>query len=110
VLTLDRVLDLADRHQRDALRDVAAYASAIGEPVAFLVRRGPAGLAFEAVALGSARTCAVVDEEGGLRYVAGARVRDPWQRATRPGAAAGAHTGSRRVAERALEAAARPRS
>ena len=110
MLTHERALELAERHQRDALRDVAAYTSAIGEPVAFLVRRGPAGLAFEAVALGSARTCAIVDEEGGLRYIAGGRVRDPWQRAARQDAAAGAHAGPRRVAEHALTATARPRS
>lgn len=109
VLTPDHALDLAGRHQRAALREATAFAHGLGQGVAFLCRRGPAGTEFEAVALESARTCAVVGADGRLRYVAGARPRDPWERTVHSSAATTTRTGPRRVAERALAAAARPR-
>jgi hypothetical protein len=101
VLTADHAVALASRHQRRALRDAAAFATTVGEPVGFLWRRGPEGPEFEAVALGSARTCAIVGTDGGLRYVAGGRPRDSRRRK----AARAERTGPRRAAERALAAA-----
>jgi hypothetical protein len=108
VLTPAHALALAGRHQHAALRDAAAFATAMGQSVAFLCRRGPEGVEFEAVALDSARTCAIVDAEGRLRYVA-AGPRDPWERAARASAATTTRTGPSRIAEQALAAAARPR-
>jgi hypothetical protein len=101
VLTVDHALAIAARHQREGLRDAAAFGSSLGETVGFLCRRGPEGTEFEAVALGSARTCAIVDADGHLRYVAGGRPRDAFRRA----AARAQRTGARRAAERALAAA-----
>jgi hypothetical protein len=109
VLTSDDAIALAARHQRQALRDVAAFADALGEPVGFLHRRRATGTEFEAVALDSARTCAVVGADGTLRYVAGGVPRDPSRPVGRRAPARGPHTGVRRVAERALAATARPR-
>jgi hypothetical protein len=109
VLTTDRAIDLAGRHQRAALREAAAFAASLGESAAFLCRRGPEGPEFEAVALDSARTYAVVDADGRLRHVAGGRRRDPGRAAARSGARTAARTGARRIAEQALAAAARPR-
>jgi hypothetical protein len=108
VLTPDHAIALAPRHQRQAIRDAAAFADALGEPVGFLCRRAADGTEFEAVALDSARTCAIVAADGGLHYVAGGAPRDAWRRDV-PGAAAAERRGARRVAERALAAAARPR-
>src|SRR4051794_41961970 len=70
MLTAARALELAGRHQARALRDAAGHATALGEPVGFLRRPVAGGAVFEAVALDSARTCAVVDEHGALRFVA----------------------------------------
>jgi hypothetical protein len=105
VLTATRALEVAARHQRRALVDAAEYATALGEPVAFLRRAVPGGAVFEAVALDSARTCAVVDARGELSLVSGPRRAQPERRAaTRPrfSAIIGA-------ADAALAAAARSR-
>jgi hypothetical protein len=103
MLTATRALDLAARHQLRALRDATEYATALGEPVGFLQRRVAGGTVFEAVALGSARTCATVDEHGVLRFVAGERPGD----ALRRSAPVRFRAGVRRAAEAALVAAAR---
>jgi len=105
VLTPDHAIALAARHQRQALRDAAAFAATLGESVGFLCRRVATGTEFEAIALGSARTCAVVAADGDLRYVAGGLPRDPWWRAARPAPAGTERTGVRVAAERALAAA-----
>src|SRR3954469_19998311 len=105
MLTAARALELAGRHQARALRDAADHAAALGEPVGFLRRPVAGGAVFEAVALDSARPCAVIDEHGALRFVAGERPAADFRRpvpARRFGASA------RRTAERALVAAARP--
>jgi len=101
MLTADHAVALAPRHQRRALRDAAAFATTVGGAVGFLCRLSPEGPEFEAVALGSARTCAVVGADGGLRYVAGGLPRDSRRRM----AATVERTGPRRAAERALAAA-----
>src|SRR5690242_16799211 len=103
MLTVTRALEVAARHQRQALVDAAAHAGALGEPVGFLRRAVSGGAVFEAVALESARTCAVVDARGELRLVAGERRR-------RPGNAAAPRfsTSVVRAAESALVASARP--
>jgi hypothetical protein len=101
VLTADDAIALASRHQRQALRDAAAFATTMGEGVGFLCRRGPEGAEFEVVALSLARTCAIVDADGRLRYVASGPLRD----AGRHAAASAERTGARRAAERALAAA-----
>jgi hypothetical protein len=106
MLTASRALELAARHQLRAVRDATEYATALGEPVAFLRRRVPGGTVFEAVALDSARTCAIVDEHGALRFVAGER---PGPAARRP-APVRLRAGLRRAAEAALVGAARPRA
>jgi hypothetical protein len=105
MLTATRALELADRHQLRAVRDAAEYAAALGEPVGFLHRCVTGGTVFEAVALDSARTCAVIDEHGALRYVTGDR---PGAAFRRP-APSRFRAGIRRTAEAALVAAARPR-
>jgi hypothetical protein len=105
VLTTDHAIALAARHQRRALRDAAAFATTLGESVGFLCRRGPEGHEFEAIAMESARTCAIVDADGNLRYVASGLPRGPVPRA----AATAERSGVRRTAERALAAAARGR-
>jgi hypothetical protein len=105
MLSTTRALEVADRHQLRALRDVAEYAAALGEPVGFLHRAVAGGTVFEAVALDSARTCAVVDERGALRFVAGERPGDAARRPPAPRF----HAGTRRAAEAALVATARPR-
>jgi hypothetical protein len=105
MLTATRALELAGRHQLRAVRDAAEYAAALGEPVGFLHRRVAAGTIFEAVALDSARTCAVVDERGALRFVTGDR---PGAAFRRP-APSRFRAGVRRTAEATLVAAARPR-
>jgi hypothetical protein len=105
VLTATRALELAGRHQAGAVRDAADYAATLGEPVGFLRRPVAGGAVFEAVALDSARTCAVVDEHGALRFVAGERPAE----ALRHPAPARFRAGVRRAAEAALVSAARPR-
>jgi hypothetical protein len=81
MLTPSQALAGAYPHQKRALRHAAEYATVLGEPVGFLRRPVAGGAVFEAVALGSARTCAVVDEDGALRFVAAPRHDDPWARA-----------------------------
>jgi hypothetical protein len=105
MLNATRALELAGRHQRGAVREAADYAAALGEPVGFLRRAVPGGAVFEAVALDSARTCAVIDEHGTLRLVAGERPGEVLRRPATPRFRAGAQ----RAAEAALVAAARPR-
>jgi hypothetical protein len=109
MLTAPQALELADRRQRRAVLDAAHFAESLGEPVRFLHRRAPGGGAvFEAVALESARTCAIVDELGELRYVTGQDRRDPWDHAGVSAATPRLHTARRRAAQRALRTAARP--
>ena len=103
MLNATRALELAAGHQRRALRDAAAHAAALGEPVGFLCRPAAAGTTFEAVALESARTCAVVDARGALRFIGGPAARGPVS-PPRYGA------GVRRAAAAALVTAARPRA
>jgi hypothetical protein len=105
MIPASKALELAARHQLRAVRDATEYAAALGEPVGFLHRRVAGGAVFEAVALDSARTCAVVDEHGTLRFVAGERPADAFRRAAPPRF----RSGGRRAAEAALVAAARPR-
>jgi hypothetical protein len=107
MLTATRALEVAARHQRRALIEAAEYATALGEPVGFLRRHGPGGAEFEAVALESARTCAVVDARGELRRVAVERPRPEPHR--RPVPAPRFSASVSRAAERALVACARPR-
>jgi hypothetical protein len=107
VLTETDALKVAERHQHRAVRDAAEFAALLGEPVGFLVRTAPGGTVFEAIALGSARTCAFVDEHGTLRRHAGAPRGSTWDREPSPAPRFPAAT--RRAAERALTLAARPR-
>ena len=107
MLTATRALEVAARHQRAALVGAAEYATALGEAVGFLRRTVPGGAVFEAVALDSARTCALVDSRGALRLVAGER--RPSEPHHRPVPAARFSTSVSRAAERALVACARPR-
>lgn len=102
MLTATRALEVAPRHQRRALIDATEYASALGEPVGFVRRAFAGGAVFEAVALDSARTCAVVDAHGALRLVEGGRRPAPRPLPTRFPASV------RRAAEAALIASARP--
>jgi len=107
MLTADHATQLAGRRQRRAVREAAGFAAALGEPVGFLRRAVPGGAVFEAVALDSARTCAIVDEHGTLRLVPPARVRE----APDHGDATPTprfRAGTRLAAERALQIAARP--
>jgi hypothetical protein len=104
MLTATRALELAGHHQLRAVRDAADYAAALGEPVGFLQRRVAGGTVFEAVALDSARTCAVIDERGALRFVTGERPGAAFRRPAPPRF----RTAIRRAAEAALVAAARP--
>jgi hypothetical protein len=118
MITADHAIEVAHRRQRRALREAAGFAAVLGEPVGFLRRTVAGGTVFEAVALESARTCAVVDERGTLRLAPPAPAREPWEYAgpLDPEAAAGdplrpavaSRFGSRAAAERALVAAARP--
>ncbi|MEA2384699.1 MAG: hypothetical protein QOH72_4670 [Solirubrobacteraceae bacterium] len=105
MLTATKALELAGRHQLRAVRDAAGYAASLGEPVGFLQRRVAGGMIFEAVALDSARTCAVIDEHGGLGFVTGERPGGAFRRP----APARFRASIRRTAEAALVAAARPR-
>ncbi|MEY2534416.1 MAG: hypothetical protein QOF29_2326 [bacterium] len=68
MLTLDQALEIADRRQRNGLREAVGFGHALGEPVGFLRRSAARGIAFEAVALDSARTCARVDPRGDLHF------------------------------------------
>ena len=111
MLTTDHATQLAGRRQRRAVREAAGFAAALGEPVGFLRRAVPGGAVFEAVALDSARTCAIVDEHGTLRLVPPARVReapDHGDATPAPTSTPRFRAGTRRAAERALQIAARP--
>ena len=103
MLTATRALELAARHQRRALVDAASYAGALGEPVGFLRRAVAGGAVFEAIALDSARTCAIVDARGELRLVEGER------RPQRPVVPPRFSATVSRAAHAALVACARPR-
>jgi hypothetical protein len=107
MLTATRALEVAARHQRGALIQAAEYAAALGEPVGFLRRTVPGGAVFEAVALDSARTYAVVDGRGELRLVTGDKRPSELHRPPVPPARFSASVP--RAAERALVACARPR-
>ena len=106
MLTPTKAFEVAARHQRRALIDATAHAAALGEPVGFLRRPVAGGAVFEAVALDSARTCAVVDERGALSFVAGERPADALGR---PATGSRFRAGVARAAEAALVATARPR-
>ena len=118
MLSADHAIALAGRRQRRALREAAGFAAVLGEPVGFLRRVVPGGTVFEAIALDSARTCAIVDERGALRLAPAAVVREPRAPAgaldphDMPEAApvSGSRFGvaARRAAERTLVTAARP--
>jgi hypothetical protein len=113
MLDADHAIALAGRRQRRAVREAAGFAATLGETVGFLRRTVPGGTIFEAVALESARTCAIVDEHGMLRLAPPATSREPSGPADgvgRPYAPATPRfsASARRAAERAL-AAARPR-
>jgi hypothetical protein len=109
MLTADHAIELAGRRQRRAVREAAGFAAVLGEPVGFLRRAVPGGAVFEAVALDSARTCAVVDEHGTLRLAPPALTRDPWEHGdAMPAPTPRFRAGPRRDAERALQMAARP--
>jgi hypothetical protein len=108
MLTPDQAIVLADRHQQRAVREAAGLADALGQRVGFVRRAVPGGATFEAVALDAARTCAIVDEHGALRFVAPAR-RGGADRPT-PAPAGRLDARTREAAERALRAAARPRA
>jgi hypothetical protein len=105
MLTTARALEVAGRHQRAALLDACAYAASLGERVGFLRRAVAGGAHFEAIALDSARACAVVDVHGDLRYLSGERAGETFRRPAPPRFRA--HT--QRRAEAALVAVARPR-
>jgi hypothetical protein len=106
MLTTTRALEIAARHQRRALISAAEYATALGEPVGFLRRPVPGGAVFEAVALDSARTCAVVDARGELQLVEGERRPAPPRLRAVPTRFS---TSVARAADAALAAYARPR-
>src|SRR4051812_13919529 len=106
MLTSAKALELAGRHQAPALRDAADHAAALGEPVGFLRRPVAGGAVFEAVAPDSARTCAGGGGRGALRLLSRARPAADFRR---PVPVERFRASSRRAAERALIAAARPR-
>ena len=81
VLTTEQALAIADRRQRKSLEEAARFGTAMGSPVRFLVRHTPDGAEFEAVMVGSARTCAAVLHDGQLVWLASRRRRDPWAEA-----------------------------
>ena len=108
MLTPDQAVVLANRRQRRAVLAAAAFARGLGEPVGFLHRPAAGGVVFEAIALDAARTCATVDERGALEFVVGARPRLAAPLA--PPLGARMRNGTRRTAERALVATARPRT
>jgi hypothetical protein len=115
MLTADHAIELAGRGQRRALREAAGFAGLLGEPVGFLRRAVPGGVVFEAVALESARTCAIVDEHGTLRLAPPERSRTrPAERSEGDAVVASAaaaprfRAGVRQAAEHVLRSAARP--
>jgi len=80
----------------------------LGEPVGFLRRAVRGGAVFEAVALDSARICAIVDEHGTLRLAPAGLEHEPWDRARTAASTPRFNASARRAAERALQTAARP--
>ena len=111
MLTADHAIEIAGRRQRRAVREAAGFAAVLGEPVGFLHRTVPGGAVFEAVALGSARTCALIDEHGTLRLAPPAPAREMGARGDATPAPAPTprfRPGARHAAERALQTAARP--
>jgi hypothetical protein len=84
MLSTEQALALADRRQRRALIEADAFATAMGSPVRFICCHRPEGVEFEAVMVGSARTCATVSTRGELSWPASRRPREAW---TRTGAA-----------------------
>ena len=108
MLSADHAIELADRRQRRALREAAGFAALLGEPVGFLRRTVPGGTVFDAVALDSARTCAIVDEHGTLRLAPAGLEHEPWDRARTAASTPRFNASARRAAELALTAAARP--
>jgi hypothetical protein len=105
MLTTARAIERAARPQRAAILDAAAHAAVLGESVGFLCHAVPGGTTFEAVALDSARTCALIDEHGKVEFVSGERPAADFRRPV-PARRFGAR--GRDVAERALVATARP--
>jgi hypothetical protein len=110
MLAAVNAIELADRRQRRALREAAGFAAVLGEPVAFLRRSVPGGVVFEAVALESARTCAIVDEHGALRLAPAAPPAEPRDRPVAAAPVPRFSAMTRRAAERALTATTRPAS
>jgi hypothetical protein len=119
MISADDAIALASRRQRRAVRRAADFAASLGEPVGFVRRAVPGGTVFEAIALDSARACAVVDERGTLCLAPPAPAREPWSSAglddadgetaePRP-AMQRFGASARRAAEDALVSAARPR-
>jgi len=109
MLTADHAIGIAGRRQRRAVREAAGFAAVLGEPVGFLRRAVAGGAIFEAVALDSARTCAVIDEHGTLRLAPPARETSERSDASpAPTPTPRFRAGARHAAERALRTAARP--
>jgi hypothetical protein len=78
MLSTEQALSAADPRQHGALIEADAFAKAMGSPVRFICRRRPPGAEFEAVMIGSARTCATVSARGELTWLASRRPRDAW--------------------------------
>jgi hypothetical protein len=78
MLSTEQALSAADARQHGALIEADAFATAMGSPVRFICRRRPEGPEFEAVMIGSARTCAAVSARGELTWLASRRPRDAW--------------------------------
>jgi hypothetical protein len=78
MLSTEQALAVAGPRQRRALVEADAFATAMGSPVRFICRRRPEGAEFEAVMVGSARTCATVSARGELSWLAGRRPREAW--------------------------------
>jgi len=109
MLTADHAIGIAGRRQRRAVREAAGFAAVLGEPVGFLRRAVAGGAVFEAVALDSARTCAVIDEHGTLRLAPPAReTSERGDASAAPTPTPRSRAGARHAAERALRTAARP--
>ena len=88
MLSTEQALSAADRRQHGALIKADAFATAMGSPVRFMCRRRPDGAEFEAVMIGSARTCAAISARGELTRLASRRPRDAWTEAGAPEAPA----------------------
>ena len=84
MLSTEQALSAADRRQHGALIEADAFATAMGSPVRFIRRHRPEGAEFEAVMIGSARTCAAISARGELTWLASGRPRDAWTQAGAP--------------------------